>query len=68
VAASTAIPRLRIAEAGAKLIALTLSPPPKGRAKWSLRLLEGKVVELAIVDRASDNTGRTLKKAFSNRV
>jgi hypothetical protein len=52
-------------EAEAKLIALTLSPPPKGRAKWSLRLLEDKVVELAIVDRASDNTiGRTLKKTF----
>ena len=52
-------------EAEAKLIALTLSPPPKGRAKWSLRLLEDKVVEVAIVDRASDNTiGRTLKKTF----
>jgi hypothetical protein len=56
-------------EAEAKLIALTLSPPPKGRAKWSLRLLEDKVVELAIVDRASDNTiGRTLKKTFLNRI
>jgi Homeodomain-like domain len=55
--------------AEAKLIALTLSPPPKGRAKWSLRLLEDKVVELNIVDRASDNTiGRTLKKTFSNRI
>jgi hypothetical protein len=54
--------------AEAKLIALTLSPPPKGRAKWSLRLLEDKVVELNIVARASDNTiGRTLKKTFSNR-
>src|SRR5271165_559548 len=54
--------------AEAKLIALTLSPPPKGRAKWSLRLLEDKVVELAIVARASDNTiGRTLKKTFSVR-
>jgi hypothetical protein len=34
-----------------------------------LRLLEDKVVELAIVDRASDNTiGRTLKKTFLNRI
>ena len=34
----------------------------------SLRLLEEKVVELHIVERASDNTiGRTLKKTFSNR-
>jgi hypothetical protein len=56
-------------EAEAKLIALTLSPPPKGRAKWSLRLLEDKVVERAIVDRVSDNTiGRTLKKTFLNRI
>jgi hypothetical protein len=31
-------------EAEARLIALTLSPPPKGRAKWSLRLLEDKVL------------------------
>ena len=51
--------------AEAKLIALMCSPPPKGRAKWSLRLLEDKVVELNIVERASDNTiGRTLKKTI----
>ena len=37
--------------------------PPKGRARWTLRLLENKVVELGIVERASDSTiGRTLKK------
>jgi len=52
----------------AKLIALTCSEPPKGRAKWTLRLLEDKVVELNIVAHASDNTiGRTLKKTFSSR-
>src|SRR2546428_5561121 len=55
--------------AGAKLIALTLSPVPEGFARWSLRLLEEKVVELHIVERASDNTiGRTLKKTFSSRI
>ncbi|MGH9808773.1 MAG: IS630 family transposase [Terriglobia bacterium] len=49
--------------AEAKLIALVRSPPPKGRARWTLELLEDKVVELKIVDRASDNTiGRTPKK------
>jgi transposase len=49
--------------AEAKLIALACSEPPKGRAKWTLRLLEDKVVERNIVDRVSDNTiGRTLKK------
>jgi predicted Zn-dependent protease with MMP-like domain len=40
-----------------------------GVARWSLRLLEEKVVELHIVERASDNTiGRTLKKTFSSRI
>jgi poly-gamma-glutamate capsule biosynthesis protein CapA/YwtB (metallophosphatase superfamily) len=49
--------------AEARLIALACSPPPKGRARWTLELLESAVVELNIVERASDNTiGRTLKK------
>jgi Homeodomain-like domain len=49
--------------AEAKLIALACGPAPAGHAKWSLRLLEEKVVELRIVESASDNTiGRTLKK------
>jgi Homeodomain-like domain len=55
--------------AEAKLIALTCGPAPAGYAKWSLRLLEEKVVELNIVGKASDNTiGRTLKKTFSSRI
>jgi hypothetical protein len=50
-------------EKEAKLIALACSKPPKGRARWTLRLLERKVVELHIVERASDSTiGRVLKK------
>jgi transposase len=54
--------------AEAKLIALACSTPPAGRARWTLRLLEEQVVELNIVDRASDNTiGRTLKKISSSR-
>jgi hypothetical protein len=54
--------------AEAKLIALACSEPPKGRSRWTLELLEDKVVELKIVERASDNTiGRVLKKTFSNR-
>jgi hypothetical protein len=49
----------------AKLIALACSEPPKGRARWTSRLLENTVVELNIVDRASDSTiERTLKKTF----
>jgi transposase len=51
--------------AEAKLIALACSNPPKGRVRWTLKLLETAVVELNIVDRASDNTiGRTLKKRY----
>ena len=52
----------------AKLIALACSTPPEGCARWTLQMLEDKVVELNIVARASDNTiGRTLKKTFSRR-
>ena len=65
---SSAPPRIFDGVAEAKLIALTLSPAPEGFARWSLRLLEEKVVELNIVVKTSDNTiGRTLKKTFSNR-
>jgi hypothetical protein len=61
--ATPAVPPIFDGEKEAKLIALACSKPPKGRARWSLRLLESKVVELNIVDRASDSTiGRVLKK------
>jgi hypothetical protein len=67
--ASPAVARLFDGEKEAKLIALACSTPPKGRARWSLRLLENKVVELGIVGRASDSTiGRTLKKTLSSRI
>ena len=67
--ATPAVPRIFDGEKEAKLIALACSKPPKGRARWTLRLLENKVVELNIVDRASDSTvGRTLKKRFSSRI
>ena len=59
---NSARPRIFDGAAEAKLIALTCSPAPEGFARWSLRLLEEKVVELNIVEKASDNTiGRTLK-------
>jgi hypothetical protein len=65
----SARPRIFDGAAEAKLIALTCSPAPEGFARWNLRLLEEKVVELNIVERASDNTiGWTLKKTFSNRI
>ena len=61
--ATPAVARIFDGEKEAKLIALACSTPPKGRARWTLRLLEKKVVELRIVDRASDLTiGRALKK------
>jgi len=64
---ASARPRIFDGAAEAKLIALACSQPPKGRARWTLQLLEEKVVELSIVERASDNTiGRTLKKTVSN--
>ncbi|HVP98902.1 MAG TPA: helix-turn-helix domain-containing protein [Roseiarcus sp.] len=51
--------------AEAKLIALACGPAPAGCSKWTLRLLEEKVVELQIVESASDNTiGRTLKNVW----
>jgi hypothetical protein len=67
--ATPAVPRIFDGEREAKLIALACSKPPKGRARWTLRLLENKVVELGIVDRASDSTiHRTLKKTVSSRI
>ena len=67
--ATPAVPRIFDGEKEAKLIALACSKPPKGRARWTLRLLENKVVELGIVDQASDSTiGRTLKKTVSNPI
>ena len=62
-----AVSRIFDGEKEAKLIALACSKPPKGRARWTL--LENKVVELGIVERASDSTiGRTLKKTVSSRI
>ncbi len=67
--ARPAVARIFDGEKEAKLIALACSKPPKGRARWTLRLLENKVVELGIVDRASDSTiGRTLKKTLSSPI
>ena len=61
--ATPPVPRIFDGEKEAPLIALACSQPPEGRAKWTLRLLESKVVEWNIVDRASNNTiGRALKK------
>lgn len=50
-------------EAEAKLIALRLGKPPKGFARWTLRLLADQLVTLKVVDKISPETVRqTLKK------
>jgi len=51
----------------AHLVTLACSPAPKGRGRWSLRLLADKLVELEIVDDISHETVRqTLKKTNSS--
>ncbi len=55
-------------EQEARLIALACSEPPQGQARWSLRLLAEKVVELEIAPEVSYQTvGRILKKTNSSR-
>ena len=50
-------------EQEARLIALACSEPPEGQARWSLRLLADRLVELEVVDDLSYQTvRRTLKK------
>jgi hypothetical protein len=67
--AAPPVPRIFDGEKEARLIALACSQPPEGRAKWTLRLLETQVVELKIVDPASDHTiGRVLKKMSSSLI
>ena len=49
--------------AEARLIALACSQPPKGRARWTLKLLADRLVELEVFESVSDETvRRTLKK------
>ncbi len=51
----------------AHLVALSCSKPPGGFAKWSLRLLADKVVELKYIDNVSYETiRRVLKKTNLN--
>jgi len=51
----------------AHLVALSCGDPPEGFARWSLRLLADKVVELDYIDNVSHETIRkVLKKTKSN--
>jgi hypothetical protein len=52
----------------ARLIALACSAPPEGHARWSVRLLAGRVVELETMPPISRELVRTtLKKTGSRR-
>ena len=52
----------------AQLVALACSTPPDGRARWTLKLLADRLVELEVVDAVSDETvRRVLKKTCSSR-
>jgi transposase len=54
-------------KAEARLIALACSTPPRGRARWTLRLLADRLVELEIVEAISTETvRRALKKMNSS--
>ena len=61
-------PRIIDGEAEAHLIAIACDTPPKGRSRWTLKLLSNKLVELEVVDSVSASTvGRTLKKTNLSR-
>ena len=60
-------PRKLSGKQEAHLIAVACSDPPKGRARWTLRVLAGKVVELGFVESICHETVRQiLKKTTSN--
>lgn len=55
-------------EQEAKLVALACSPLPAGQARWSLRLLRERLIELEVVEQIGLETIRsTLKKTRSSR-
>jgi hypothetical protein len=61
--AASAVPKLG-GENEARLTALACSQPPRGLARWSLRLLAERLVELEVVGSVSHETvRRSLKKA-----
>ena len=58
-------PKALDGEAEARLVAVACGEPPEGRAKWTLRLLADRLVELEVVEAVSPETVRvTLKKTI----
>lgn len=54
--------------AKAKITAIACSSPPDGQARWTLRLLADRIVELKIVESIShQSVSNILKKTNSNR-
>lgn len=54
--------------AAAKITAIACSTPPDGQARWSLRLLADRIVELKIVESIShQSVSNILKKTNLNR-
>jgi transposase len=51
--------------AAAKITAIACSTPPEGQARWSLRLLADRAVELKIVDSISHQSIRNILKKTS---
>lgn len=49
----------------AHLIAVACSKPPEGRARWTLKLLAGRLIELELVDAVSRETVRQALKKTS---
>jgi len=61
-------PRKLDGKAEARLTAIACSEPPQGHARWSVRLLADRLVELDVVDTISHKTvWETLKKTTSSR-
>ncbi len=56
-------------EQEARLLALACSQPPEGQARWSLRLLADRLVELEVVEEevSYQTVRRVLKKTTSSR-
>lgn len=52
-------------EREAHLVKLACSQPPEGRARWTLRLLAERLVELEVVDAVSHETVRRAMKKTS---
>lgn len=50
------------------MVRIACSQPPPGQARWTMRLVAGRLVELEVVESISSETVRTtLKKTTSSR-